>query len=559
MPFDALVMAAVTREIQDVLPARVDRIYSAGFAQQAPSEAVLVVFRPGIRTQLLISMHPRFARVHLSFREHRPVAPSPFVLLLRKHLEGAHLVAAQQHDRDRVLILDFCTPLGSRPRLVVEIMGPGSNLILLDQDARVLAAWREEGPRPDRDASRRRILLPGVEYEPPLPPPAGRWGPFSTRELAARARATPTGERSAPTGGQRTPEEVAEEMWQEARSRPRPVVITDESGQPKDYWCLIPVAHGPVGQEYSAMSRLLDDFYCRLGEEEHLREWHDRLARALRRHRERQERLAESLREDLARAREALRYRVWGELLMAQAAHLPAGHDRVEVTDYYSEEPRQVEIPLNPALSGKDNAREYFRKYSKARRALDPLRQRLDQEATHLAYLEQLEQALSRASDRDTLEVLQREMEAAGIVATPPARAAPANAARERPVTGQHRVLRFSLPGGDEVLVGRGAEANDFLTFVLARPDDIWLHVRGIPGSHVILRPPAGRPPSPEAIARAATIAAHFSQARLAPKVEVDWTLRKHVRRKPGAKPGQVVYREERTLLVRPAPPPGSP
>ncbi|MEW6398771.1 MAG: NFACT RNA binding domain-containing protein [Bacillota bacterium] len=574
MPFDALVMAAVTREIEEIIPARVDRVYASGGGQGQPSEVLLVLFRPGIRTQLLISMHPRFARIHLSFREHPPLAPPPLAPLLRKHLEGAHLVAARQEDRDRVLILTFRTPLGTSPRLVVEIMGPGSNLILLDGDGRILGAWREEGPRPGGQG--RRLLLPGVPYESPPPPPAGAWGPFFAREMAARAGAPAPGGPAGmlPEGGEMgSMMRVADELWEEARSNPRPMVITDERGQPREYWCLMPLAHGPVGRQYPGMSQLLDEYHEEVVAREEFRAWHARLRRALGRQRDRQERLVQSLRADLDRAHQGLRYRTWGELLLAQASRLPAGRDRVEVIDYYREEPHPVEIPLDPARSARENAQEYFRRYTKARRSLEPLKHRLDEETTRLVYLEQLEEGLGRAADRDTLEVLEREMEAAGIPAGPGTGRAGAKRPREISIgrrygavptarrrehgrTAGRRVLRFWLPGGEEVTVGRGAEANDFVTFVLARPDDIWLHARGIPGSHVILRSAPGRAASPEAIARAAAVAAHFSDARRSAKADVDWTLRKHVRRRPGGGPGQVLYREEHTLLVEPAPPP---
>lgn len=555
MPFDALVLAAVRREIEDLLPARVDRVYLAAQRHGEPRDLVLVLFRPGARVALLLSVHPRFFRVHLSRREHPAAPPTPFLLVLRKHLEGAHLTAAEQVDRDRVLVLHFRTPLGTRPRLVAEIMGPGSNLVLTDGEGRILKAWRQEAPRP---GCPRRVLLPGLPYEPPPPPSPGSWGPFAGREIAARAdqagAAAATAEAAAAT--------VAAELWQEASTRPRPVVVAGPDGRGSDYWCLPPVAHGPVLREYTSMSELLDEFYGEAAAAEELEAWRQQLARALGRQRERQRRLVESLREDLARAEDSLRYRTWGELLLAQAAGVPAGRDRIRVTDYYREDQAEVEIPLDPALSVRQNAQEYLRRYAKARRALPPLRARLDAEEARLAYLEQLEEAVAGAADRDALEVLEREMRAAGIPAAPARRGREAGRGgrAERPPSRSpaHRILRFRLEGGEEVLVGTGAEANDFVTFVLGRPDDVWLHVRGVPGSHVLLRPAPGRPVAPEALERAASLAAYFSRLRRSSRVEVDWTLRKHVRRRPGAGPGQVLYREEHTLLVEPAPPPAA-
>lgn len=545
MPYDAVVMACAVQEISALLPARVDRIGMAGAHQ-----ALLTLFRPGYRTQLLICLHPRHARVHLSNRGGntggRPSAePSSFLPVLRKHLEGGTLVACRQENRDRLLRLFFRHLAGGERQLVVEIKGPGSNLILLDAEEKILAAWREE------PLDHKRPLLPGVLYQLPPPPPGPGWGPFATRELLARTEESDLAR-------------VAARLWQEALTHPCPTLILDEEGKPCDYWCLPPLAHGPRGPTYPTMGQLLDDFYARREQEEELDSRREKLGRLLRRQRERQERLAVALREDLQKAEEAQRYRQWGELLLAQAAALPPGQEKVRVWNYFLPAPSEIEIPLDPGLSAKENAQRYFRQYAKSKRALALLRDRLEEAQAHLAYLERLQEALVQVEDPEALRRLQEKAERefrsrpapkkTPRALPPPVRKAPSR--RETPSSEPHQLLRFPAPDGGEILVGKDAAANDFLTFVWARPDDIWLHARGIPGSHVLLRPPSGRQPTGEALSRAAALAAYFSKGREGGKVAVDWTLRKHVKRRPGGKPGQVLYRHERTLSVAPAPPP---
>jgi predicted ribosome quality control (RQC) complex YloA/Tae2 family protein len=200
-------------------------------------------------------------------------------------------------------------------------------------------------------------------------------------------------------------------------------------------------------------------------------------------------------------------------------------------------------IALDPLLTPKQNAAEYFRKYKKARSGLPRIAARLKVLAANREYWEQLAWELDRAHalDAPTRSSLVAEVAAAvGIKTLPPK--------QRRAKVDDHAVR---LPDGALALVGRSPKDNERLTFSVAGPDDYWFHARGVPGAHVILKT-QGRAPTPEQIEGAAALAAAHSRAAAATRVEVDYTRRKHVRRQAAGRPGLVFYTDFDTVRVRP-------
>jgi hypothetical protein len=278
------------------------------------------------------------------------------------------------------------------------------------------------------------------------------------------------------------------------------------------------------------------------------------LKRELEGRREREQHRLDALERELAQSERADRLRRAGELLLAYASALPHGADRVEL--------HGQEIELEPSLSPVENAQRYFERYTRAR---DAARRLPDLIAPARALVDYLTEALvyaDLADDPDAVAALRRELSAVDAPRTEVARPAGHRTRPERP--GQARSaarpaaaaapapLRVRL-GEHTLLVGRSGRQNDEVTFRLASPDDLWLHARGVPGAHVILRAGPGRPDD-ATVRRAAEIAAYHSASRGAGAVAVDVTERRHVRKIKGGPPGAVTYSGERTLQVRPAP-----
>jgi predicted ribosome quality control (RQC) complex YloA/Tae2 family protein len=215
------------------------------------------------------------------------------------------------------------------------------------------------------------------------------------------------------------------------------------------------------------------------------------------------------------------------------------------VTVPWPTESGRLTIALEPDLSPPENAQQYFNRYRKAQRAGEEIPAQLKKIELEEAYLEQLEQDLAMAEDRPEIDAIAQALSAAGYYR---------RRRRKKRQRSGPQYLRLTAPGGARVLVGKNANQNAYLTFNRAAPDDLWLHARDVPGSHVII-PTAEGLPSEEDVLWAAGVAAYYSKARLDTSVEVAVTPKKYVRAIKGAAPGLVTYRNETTLLVNPHPP----
>lgn len=337
---------------------------------------------------------------------------------------------------------------------------------------------------------------------------------------------------------------------------PRLLYATD--GRLKDFHVL-DIRHwpGPVETGFDSVSACLDAYFGRRAEEEHFRSLRgsltklvrDEIARVRKKHRAQQE--------SLATAEAAETYRIQGELITAHLWQISKGMTEVRVENYYDPDGGEIAIPLDPALSPAENAQAYYRRYQKARSGLAAIQEQLAKSAAELAYLEQVEVALEQAESLPDLEEIRRELTAEGYLKGRAERGA--EAGRRRPA-GEGKEQRAQPPitlrssDGLEIWVGRNNRQNDYLTLKLAAPQDLWFHTKEIPGSHVILRVPPGKEVPERSIHEAAALAAYHSKARQSSGVPVDYTARKHVRKPGGARPGMVIYDNQKTLWVTPDP-----
>ena len=250
--------------------------------------------------------------------------------------------------------------------------------------------------------------------------------------------------------------------------------------------------------------------------------------------------------EDAARAARASEERKRAELLVPHQARVPRGAREARVPDWGDLDeqgsPREVALPLDPALSAAENAARWFRRSHRYQAAAARIAARRAEVAATLQRGEELLARAGAAADAAALRSL--EDDAATILGPRQARpAARAEAARL-----PYRTFRSAI--GARILVGRSARDNDALTLRVARGNDVWLHARGVQGSHVVI-PEPGDAPDARTLADAALLAAHFSRARGEEAAEVSWTRCKHVRKPKGAAPGSVIAIQERTLRVR--------
>jgi predicted ribosome quality control (RQC) complex YloA/Tae2 family protein len=266
---------------------------------------------------------------------------------------------------------------------------------------------------------------------------------------------------------------------------------------------------------------------------------------AIARARERLVRRREALARAQQAARDAERWREFGEWVLAYTHAVEPGQAELLAE---TGQGAPLRIPLDPALSAVDNAQAYFARYRKAQRAAEKVPAQLRRVALDLDDLEQLAADLELAESRPEVEDVRAVLVDAGHVKSKK---------RRRRGVPRSEPLALALPGDARAWIGRNSRQNDEVTFRRGRADDWWFHARGVPGAHVIVRA-TGDVLEPAAVARAAELAAHFSSLRAEPYVDVDYTRRRYVRRIPGAAPGLVTYSEEQTLRVAPrGPEPG--
>lgn len=256
---------------------------------------------------------------------------------------------------------------------------------------------------------------------------------------------------------------------------------------------------------------------------------------------------AEKMLEELSRESRADQYEKWGHLLMAKPHDVPTGADEVEMDDLF-EDGETTTIPLDPALSAVENARRYYERARRTRRSREEAENRLAATAQIADDASRLLREL-REDVHDVRAVQQfRKTHSDDLARFMPDEEAPGDRIPFR---------RFSLPGGYEVWVGRNARQNDDLTFHHAQKYDLWMHARGVPGSHAVLRKPnRDAEPGRHIVQAAASIAAHFSKARGSGLVPVAMTERKYVTKPKGAPPGAVRVEREEVVIVEPGLPP---
>jgi predicted ribosome quality control (RQC) complex YloA/Tae2 family protein len=320
-------------------------------------------------------------------------------------------------------------------------------------------------------------------------------------------------------------------------------------------------------RESASINVLIDEFYAGA-------EWRDAMEsvrapvrKVLQAQLERCKRKSALLQQELAVSEEADRYRLQAELLLAYQHEVKQGQSSVVLQNFFEEEasPTEVTIPLDPRFNAVSNANRFFHKYHKLRRALALVPGQIEQNATELATIEQLLADLMLAETPAEVELVKAEVQSAGYMRGPKAVAAVVAGMRKQSPKGksgkQHKgkpvppgggvPLHIQSHDGFTILLGKNSRQNEEVTFHQAAANDTWLHARGVPGAHVIIKA-GGRDIPRSTIEQAASLAAYYSQARGSTSVPVDYTLQRHVRHMKGGGPGMVIYEREKTIQAAP-------
>lgn len=615
MNVDALTLYAIADELQALIGgARVEDVI-----QPTPQAVALQCWTGSRSLWLYVSAHPQLARVHLTAEKPRKLAaePPPFVMLLRKYLEGCRIETVQQPRWERLVEIGFGRRSDSGPRgaapshmiwLIIEVMGRLSNILLRDENGIILGSLRQVGP----EVNRYRVIAPHEPYK--YPPPQQRL--FNGQSVPRLDPESLTGEdlRLGAEGGSKKSGAAArlwqiliehvmgfspllarevvfralgesetlvqtDAPWERVAEQARALASLRETRQWQPTLIEKPDTHLPAAfavyelQHYAGWPRrsfervndLLDAYYRGA-------EWRDALqntkadvARALQTHRERCLRKAELLAGDLAETKAGERLRLEGEVLLAFGNEITPGQTSLVIDNPFDmgDTPDKMMIPLDPQASAVENANQRFARYHKLRRAGQQIPEQIERNQLELAQLEQFATDLLLAETPAEVAQVRTEVAAAGYLRGKrehqPDRQKGGKGKAGKGAKGQKggkqntagAVLRRQSADGFVLLIGKNSRQNEEVTFREAGGNDLWLHARGVPGAHVIIKS-GGREVPRQTLEEAARLAAYYSQARENSSVAVDYTQQRYVRHMKGGGPGMVIYERERTLSVPP-------
>ncbi|MBT2637197.1 NFACT RNA binding domain-containing protein [Bacillus sp. ISL-39] len=559
MSFDGLFTRAITNELSTLLKGgRINKIH-----QPYKNEIILAVRANGINHKLLLSAHPSYARVQITNEQYdNPNEPPMFCMLLRKHLEGSIIEDIKQAGLDRMIIFEVKgrNEIGdiSYKQLIVEIMGRHSNIIIVDKQRNMIL---DSIKHVSFAVNTHRAIMPGQEYV--MPPQQKKMNPFEAQEedvlrlidfnagkidkqlVSNFAGVSPVLAREivfkAGLANRTTiPKAFISVMSELGKHNYNPSITI---GSTKEAFYLMPLEHlNGDAKTFDSLSSLLDRFYFGKAERDRVKQQGNDLERLIANEKEKNEKKIKKLEMTLEDAKKAEQYQLYGELLTANIFMAKKGMKEMTVVNYYDENGSSITIPLEPRKTPSENAQRYFTKYQKAKNSVNIVKEQIEIAKAEVFYFDSLLQQVEAASPKD-IEEIREELIEGGYIR---ARQKKGNKNKQNL---KPQLEKYRSSDDTEILVGKNNKQNDYLTNKVAARDEIWLHTKDIPGSHVVIR---SKEPAEETILEAAQIAAYFSKARNSSSVPVDFTKVRHVKKPAGAKPGFVIYEQQQTVYVTP-------
>ena len=573
MALDGAFLYAVKNELMPLVGCRVEKIFQ-------PSREEIVIF---IRTRqgskkLYISANAGSARIHLTEKQpDNPQVPPMFCMLMRKRLGSGKLTAIRQDGLERILFLDFecINELGDMVTvtLACEIMGRCSNLIIIDENGKIIDSIK----RVDEEMSRERMVLPGMKYT--LPPRDDRLNFLSAQpdEIVERLRSLNPMELSKALI--RIFEGISPILareWAFFSGRgiylqsdtiegdflDRLLYIIKKTAQQLTLGeCCFSVASTKEGmlkdfsfirlnqfgnlmltKELTTASEVLDYFYCERDRAVRTKQRANDLFKLLVNLTERISRRILAQREELATCAEKEHFKLCGDIISANMYSMKKGDSTLNADNFYEEGCPKITIELDTRKTPSQNAQYYYNEYKKCIKAESVLAVQIEKGEEELQYLDSVFDALTRADSENDIIQLRLELREQGYIKSAANKTKPPKALPP---------LEYKSSDGYTILVGRNNHQNDQLTMKFAEKSDIWLHTQSITGSHVIIVTDGATPPD-KTIEEAAIIAAYNSKGRGSNLVPVDYCLAKYVKKPSGAKPGKVIFTNYKTAFVTP-------
>lgn len=571
MAFDGVTVANLRKELEDAINGgKVTKI-----TQPEKDEILLGIRNQGAQVRVSLSANASLPLIRLvNENKTSPLVAPNFTMLLRKHLLGGKILSIRQPSLERILILtiEHRNELGDLeyPQLIIEIMGKHSNIILVDEDNMILDAIK----RIPFHISSVREVLPGKPYF--IPDTQHKKNPFLlTKEefqTEIRTKSLPVYKalyqsltgfspqfaedvvlRSGIDGGlpmRELTEAEADRLFAIFQERMELVkkedfhpVLYYEKDAPAAFSSLaLKTYAGQRKEEFSSISELIDVFYRQKEIRTRIRQKSSDLRRIVSGALERTSKKLSLQEKQLKDTEKMDKYRIWGDLLHAYGYQVKEGAEALDTINFYDNQP--IRIPLDPTLSPSANAVRYFDRYAKLKRTKAAVTEQITESSAELEHLHSVSAALDLARDENDLLEIEKELIDTGYLRKK-------KRARVNKAGQKSHILHFRSSDGFDIYVGKNNYQNEYVSFRLATGGDWWFHAKKMPGAHVIVKTEGQNLPD-RTFEEAGSLAAYFSSGRLAPKVEIDYTLKKNLKKPAGSRPGFVVYYTNYSLMATP-------
>lgn len=570
MAFDGITIANIVSELNHtIVGGKINKI-----AQPEADELMITVKNNRTQYRLFLSASASLPLIYLTGENKQgPLTAPNFCMLLRKHIGSARILSVTQPGLERILIfeLEHLNELGDicRKKLIVEIMGKHSNIIFCQEDDTIIDSIKHISA----NMSSVREVLPGRTWFIPHtqdkmdPLSMSReaftetvfgknlpvfkavytsltgFSPLIAEELCVRSGIDPKRQ------AQELEETEKETLWQTTddlvdrirRQDFSPVIVYQEE-EPLEF-AAFPLTkyQDQKSVSYESISQVLESYYSMKNKITLIRQKSADLRRIVTTAIERTSKKYELQQKQQKDTEKKEKYRIYGELLNTYGYHLEEGARSLEALNYYTNE--MITIPLDEHLSAAENAKKYFDRYTKLKRTEEALNELLEETRSDLEHLESIRTSLDIALDEDDLVEVREELMEYGYL-----RRKGSSGKKKKIVS---RPFHYRSSDGFDIYVGKNNFQNDELSFKFASGNDWWFHAKGQPGSHVIVKSNGEELPD-RTFEEAARLAAFYSKGRQAPKVEIDYTQKKNLKKPNSAKPGFVIYHTNYSMIAEP-------
>lgn len=575
MALDGIFLNSIKDDLYNkLIGGRIDKIY-----QPDKNEIVISVRNGGENYKLLITSVSSNPRVQLTnITRKNPEQPPMFCMLMRKHLTGSYIRDIKQIDFDRIIEITFeCKDeleTTVNKSIIIEIMGKHSNIIFMNTDTKIII---DSIKRVAENVSSLRQIYPGLTYiSPPLPLKINPlnvtkevfldaikninngmyifdfiyktftgMSPFISREICFVSRlneSTYIGELSS---------DDIENVWNSYNKIINKIknkdysfnIYLNEELKIYDFYCIdLEYLKNSEHKKFDEPSDLLDSFYFDMDNKNKINQKVSNLIKSITTKLERDKKKVEKQQNELLSAEDREKYKIYGELIIANL-HIIPENNKIKVLNYYDPEQKEITIPLDPKLNLKQNSQKFFKRYGKLKNAEEELQKFIEVTNEEIKYLENILFSIEECQTADDLDDIYIELINEGFMK----RKSKVKKVKEY----KPEFLTYVSSIGHEIIVGKNNLQNDMLTFKIGKKEDYWFHAKNIPGSHVLIRT-NGDELTDEEYVEAARLAAYYSKSKNSSSVEVDYTKKSNVKKPANAKPGFVIYETNYSMLVEP-------